>query len=233
MTVTDSVVRQLHSRLKQIADMEGQIARAPKLIEVARGKVQQASSDLSNCRDTIKKKRMDADRKQLQQKEREAKLLDYTGKMNAAKNNREYQSLKEQIAADTQANSVLSDEIFETLEEIDALQAEQKLLEQKLKLIEEECEKNVAQIQTRLKTVHEDLLSAKSLLASDLTKLPGDFISEFNRLVNTRNADSFAEIDGDSCGGCYNALPPRVRDVLRQGQPTLCPSCGRMLYRPE
>ncbi len=128
---------------------------------------------------------------------------------------------------------MLSDEIFETLEEIDALQAEQKLLEQKLKLIEEECEKNVAQIQTRLKTVHEDLLSAKSLLASDLTKLPGDFISEFNRLVNTRNADSFAEIDGDSCGGCYNALPPRVRDVLRQGQPTLCPSCGRMLYRPE
>ena len=233
MAVTDSVVRQLHARLKQIADMEGQIARAPKLIEVARGKVQQAASDLSNCRDSIKKKRMDADRKQLQQKERESKLLDYTGKMNAAKNNREYQSLKEQIAADTQANSVLSDEIFETLEEIDALQAEQKQLEEKLKLTEADCEKSVSQIQARMQTVHEDLISAKSQLASTLKELPADFVGEFYRLVNTRNADAFAEMDGDSCGGCYNALPPRVRDSLRQGQPTLCPSCGRLLYRPE
>ncbi|XZE21369.1 zinc ribbon domain-containing protein [Pirellulaceae bacterium SH449] len=233
MKVTDSIIRQLHARLKQIADMEGQIARAPKLIEVARSKVQSATVDLANCRETIKKKRMEADRRQLQQKEREAKLLDYNGKMNAAKNNREYQSFKEQIAADTQANSVLSDEIFETLEEIDALQALSIQLDEKLQLTTAECEKNVGQIEARLNVVQEDLVLAKSQLATSLSELPNDFVNEFQRLVSSRNADAFAEMDGESCGGCYNALPPRVRDTLRQGQPILCPSCGRLLYRPD
>lgn len=233
MKVTDSIVRQLHARLKQIADMEGQIARSPKLMEIARSKVQSATDELSRCRETIKTKKMEADRKQLQQKEREAKLLDFTGKMNAAKNNREYQSFREQIAADTQANSVLSDEIFETLEEIDALQAQLLQLEEKLQLSRAECEKNVNQIEARLKIVEEDLVLAKSQLTTSLSELPGDFVNEFQRLVGSRSADAFAEMDGESCGGCYNALPPRVRDTLRQGQPILCPSCGRLLYRPD
>jgi predicted nucleic acid-binding Zn-ribbon protein len=176
---------------------------------------------------------MEVDRKQLQQKEREAKLLDFTGKMNTAKNNREYQAFREQIAADTQANSVLSDEIFETLEELDALQAQLLQLTEKLELTRTECEKHVSQIEARLKVVEGDLVLAKAQLETSLGELPNDFVNEFQRLVSSRHADAFAEMDGESCGGCYNALPPKVRDTLRQGQPILCPSCGRLLYRPE
>jgi hypothetical protein len=46
---------------------------------------------------------LEADRKQLQQREREAKIYEWQGKLNAATNNREYQTIKEQIAADTEA----------------------------------------------------------------------------------------------------------------------------------
>ena len=56
--------------------------------------------------------RVEADSKQLQMKEREEKIVNLQGKLNAAKENREYQALKDQIAADKQANVVLSDEIL-------------------------------------------------------------------------------------------------------------------------
>ncbi len=62
--------------------------------------------------------------KQLQLREREARIKDLQVKLNTCSSNREYQALKEQIAADQQANSVLSDEILEALERIDVLQAE-------------------------------------------------------------------------------------------------------------
>ena len=65
---------------------------------------------------------MAADQKQLQLKAGEEKIKDLKRKLNAAASNREYQILKEQIAADDMAKSVLEDEIIEALEKIDQFQ---------------------------------------------------------------------------------------------------------------
>ena len=102
----------------QIAEMKTQVERGPKQVKAAILQVEASRNALQTCKDATKKKKMDADRKQLQLREREAKIHDWEGKMNAAKNNREFQAIKEQIAADSQANNVLSDEILEILEEI-------------------------------------------------------------------------------------------------------------------
>ncbi len=50
------------------------------------------------------------------------RIVDLEGKLNTAASNREFSLLKEQIAADEQANSVLSDEILEALEQLDLMQ---------------------------------------------------------------------------------------------------------------
>jgi predicted nucleic acid-binding Zn-ribbon protein len=176
---------------------------------------------------------MEADRKQLQQREREGKLRDLTGKMNAAKNNREYQTLKEQIAADEKANSVLSDEIFEASEEVDALQGTMPGLEERVQLAEAEKTKMVALVEKKLESLHIDLNRVQSELAELENSLPSEFSVEYRRIVNARGMDALCPIDGNSCGGCYTNVTPRVLDRLRMGHPCICPSCGRMLYRPE
>ena len=65
-------------------------------------------------------------RKQLQLKSREAQIDQLQTKLNTAASNREFNLLKEQIAADKQANSVLSDEILEAMDEIDGLEIKLK-----------------------------------------------------------------------------------------------------------
>ena len=67
--------------------------------------------------------RVATDQKQLQLKSDEQKIKDHRAKLNAAASNREYQILKEQIAADEMTNSVLEDEIIEAMEKVDQLQA--------------------------------------------------------------------------------------------------------------
>ena len=233
MNVSDSVVRLLHLSLTQISELTNQIERGPKQISAAEGIVKTAKQSLQDCRDAIKQKKMEADRKQLQQREREVKLRDLAGKMNAAKNNREYQTLKEQIAADEKANSVLSDEIFEASEEVDSLQSTVPGLEERVKLAEEEKTRTIVAVEKKLESLHADLRRVPMELEELENSLPSEFATEYKRLVNSRGMDALCPIDGNSCGGCYTNVTPRVLDRLRMGHPCICPSCGRMLYRPE
>ncbi len=233
MIVSDSVVRNLHQHLVQIADMKNQIERGPRQVKAAILQVETAKDALQKCKESIKQKKMDADRKQLQLREREAKVHDWEGKMNAAKNNREFQAIKEQIAADTQANSVLSDEILEILEEIDSLQINSKGFDEKLKLTEAEKVKTESTVAQKLAVLNQDLERVEGSLAGLEKQLTPEFLVQYKRLVSNRSEDSMAPLDDVSCGGCYTSLPPKILDSLRKEQAISCPSCGRLLYRPE
>ena len=233
MNVNDSVVRNLHQHLVQIADIQSQIERGPRQVKAAILQVDTAREALQKCKDTIKQKKMDADRKQLQLREREAKVHDWEGKMNVAKNNREFQAIKEQIAADSQANSVLSDEILEILEEIDSLQIASKGFGEKLKLFETERVKTESTVSERLAGLSTELERVQVNLTNLEKQLTADFLVQYKRLVSNRSEDSMAALDDVSCGGCNTGLPPRILDSLRKEQAIVCPSCGRLLYRPE
>ena len=233
MNVNDSVVRNLHQHLVQIADIKSQIERGPRQVKAAILQVDTVREALQKCKDTIKQKKMDADRKQLQLRELEAKVHDWEGKMNLAKNNREFQVIKEQIAADSQANSVLSDEILEILEEIDSLQIASKGFDEKLKLIEAEKVKTESTVSERLVTLNSELERVQGNLTDLEKQLTADFLVQYKRLVSNRSEDSMAALDDVSCGGCNTGLPPRILDSLRKEQAIVCPSCGRLLYRPE
>ncbi|MFY7876243.1 MAG: zinc ribbon domain-containing protein, partial [Pirellula sp.] len=210
MNVSDTLVRALHQTLLQIAEIKSQIERGPRQIKAAQIQVDSAKDALQKCRDTIKQKRMDADRKQLQLREREAKIHDWEGKMNSATNNREFQAIKEQIAADTQANNVLSDEILEILEENDSLQISLKDYEEKLKLIEADKVKIDSTVAKRIATLKEELLRVEGNLAGTEKQLSTDFMVDYKRLVSSRGEDAMASLDDASCGGCNTGLTPRI-----------------------
>ena len=94
--------------------------------------------------------RMSSDEKELQLKEREGRIQDVRLKLNSATNNKEYQAFIEQIAADDQANSVLSDEILELLDKVSDEQAKVATAEENLNKGKEE----LAQANERVASSH-------------------------------------------------------------------------------
>src|SRR5256885_1646427 len=125
-------LRTLHRIHRQHTDLKERLSRGPRQIQVAETSVKKTEADLAQAKDVYKQAKMSADDKQLQLKHRESKLVDLQAKLNMAQSNKEYQLLKDQMAADNQANSVLADEILETLEKIDVLQAAVKTAESNL-----------------------------------------------------------------------------------------------------
>ncbi len=124
MTVSASALRELHRIHRQITDLKGQLGRGPRQVRAAEALLERLETALTAAKEALTHTRVSADGKQLQLREREQRIEDLQVKLNTCNSNREYQALKEQIAADQQANSVLSDEILEALEKIDVLQAE-------------------------------------------------------------------------------------------------------------
>ncbi len=227
------ILRRLHRILRQKADIRSQLDRGPRTVKAAKNVWDIASQSLAAHRDEIKKKRMDADRMQLQLRTREAKIFELEGKMNMAKGNREYQTLKEQIAADQQANLVMSDEILETLEEIDRLVGLTAGFEERVRLTESEAKKIEATTEERKAILEADLERISNDLRETEARLTGELKKTYQRLVEVRAEEALAPLEGRACGGCNTSLSPRILDRLRMNEPMICTSCACLIYLPE
>ncbi len=90
MSLAPGALEELHRIHRQLTDVSERIAAGPKQIKAAEAAVAKADQEVTTSKEAYKKARMTADEKQLQLKQREAKLKDLQGKLNAAESNREY-----------------------------------------------------------------------------------------------------------------------------------------------
>jgi predicted nucleic acid-binding Zn-ribbon protein len=188
---------------------------------------------LGQAKDAYRQAKMSADEKQLQLKHREAKLVDLQAKLNMAQSNKEYQLLKDQMAADKQANSVLADEILEALERIDQLQAAVRTSEGNLVKFKDELDKTRKRINEQQQGLESELARVRGELKAAEDQLVGDFKDNYMRLSRSMGEDSLAPVENECCGGCSQTLTAQTLNLLKLDRPVFCKSCGRLLYLPE
>lgn len=228
-----TALRELHRIHRQLADLRGRIARGPKQVQAAEGSFKKFEADLAKAKETYKQAKLGADEKQLQLRSREMKIVDLRVKLHQAESNQVYQTLKDQIAADEKANSVLADEILEALENLDTYQAnigEANINVAKAKEELEKTRQRVADVQQQLEG---ELSTALQELQRVEAELPEDFRIEYLRMSKAKGEDALAPLEGESCGGCYQMLSPQTVNQLHLGKAVFCPSCGRLLYLGE
>lgn len=230
MKIPSAQLRELHRLLKQRQDFRNQLERGPRQLAAKAALVTNAAAALDAAKLKLRELKMSCDRMQLQLRDRENKIAGLDVKMNQAASNREYQTLKEQIAADKQANNVLSDEILETLEQIDAAVKGVADAEAKLKTMQSEEITFKQQINQKMEVVKSELQRVSEAYKAAELLLPDDFMPEYTRVVNARNDEALAGVENSTCGGCYHVLTPKVADRLRLDQVVFCPSCGALLY---
>lgn len=230
--LTDSL-RILHRIHGQLHDLQERLQRGPRQTKIAETAVKKSEGELAAAKDTHRQAKMASDEKHLQLKQREARLHDLQGKLNAANNNKEYQLLKDQIAADRQANSVLADEILESMERIDQLQAAIKVADENLAKTKEEFNKVRKRMEEQQQGLESELARVQGELNAAEALVPETFRDDYLRLARAMGADCMAPIDGESCGGCFTIMSPQVHDLIRRDKPVFCKSCGRLVYLPE
>ncbi len=231
--ISTELLRTLHRTHRQRSDLNGQLQRGPLQIKAGEAIVAKAQSDLGEARETLKRARIASDEKQLQLKSRELRIEGLEAKLNVAASNREFSTLKEQIAADKQANSVLSDEILEALEQLDELEAQVAVFSDGFATAQSEHEIRVRSVEEKMVTQKEDLARVEALLADSEAKIPSAARTDYDRLTAAKGEDALAPVDAGSCGGCYQTLTTQYIDRLQLSRLIRCPNCNAFLYLPE
>lgn len=232
MSPTCAGMKQLHDLRLKLREISDQLERGPRQLAVRKQSIEKKKEELESIRSRLKQKKVAADQKNLQLKSSEARIYDLNGKLNIAANNREYEALRSQIAADTMAKSVLEDEILEALETVDGTQMEVKKVELDVAAIEVEMQKLTAEFQAKEAGLKEQA-AALQLQVSEAEKiLPPEVVPQYRRLVQAYGADALAQVVNKSCSECYVSVTAQVYMELRSGKIRFC-TCGRLNYVAE
>ncbi|MDA7979274.1 MAG: phospholipase [Pirellulales bacterium] len=233
MAMTSDQIRTLHRIHRQLEHLEDRRARGPRQMQAQSAGVKKLEGDHAQAKSVAQAARMAADQKQLQLKSNEGKIEDLQVKLNTANSNKEYQALKEQIAADKMANSVLEDEILESMDKIEELQVAVRQAQERLEKGKAELVKLEGSIVEQLNLIEGDIKRLSAELAQAEASLPDDFRATYDRLVKSMGADAMAEVEGEICSGCFTRIPPNKISQMMLSHEVTCLSCGRLLYLPE
>jgi uncharacterized protein len=233
MTVTAAALRELHRIHQQLSDLRDRVERGPKQIRARDANVAQLKTKLDEARQKVQQTQMAIDRKQLDLKSSEQKLVDARVKLNAANSNKEYQAFLEQIAAAEMAGSVLSDEILESMERLDSLSAAVKDAEKTVAAGKQDLERTRREVDDSAASLRADIARLEAELANAETSLHGEFKIDYERVIRSKGAEGLASTEDGVCGSCGQQITLNMQNELMLSKPIFCKSCGCLLYLAE
>jgi predicted nucleic acid-binding Zn-ribbon protein len=231
--VTTEALRGLHGIHRQLTDLNARLRRGPNLVRAHEANVQRQQDELARLQEETKTARIASDAKQGQLRDGEERVKKLQEQLLTASSNREYQALKEQIAAIEMTNSILEDEILEGLDKLDQLAEKITHAEAVLIKVRTEAQKNAQEVQQEEPLIQGDIERLEAELKASENELPADFRAIYDRLVHARGEDALTSVEGEYCSGCHQHVPLNMVNDLMLAKPILCKSCGRLLYLPE
>ena len=128
---------------------------------------------------------------------------------------------------------MLSDEILETLEQIDVLEEALRQAEAELSRQQSDHESRTKEIESKMRSLQSELERVESELEESEKKIPAAALQDYKRLTKARGEEALAPVESDSCGGCCQTLTMQYIERLRMSFLIRCPNCNAFLYFPE
>jgi len=223
-------IHRLHTQLETVRE---KLESGPRKIAAQERILKQKEEELAGCKEKLLELRKSADAKSLQLKTNEAKILDLKAKLNAASSNKEYDIISSQIEADQMANSVLEDEILDSLDKVDQGKQDIEAAETAIGAQKSQIEATQREVDASRQGLETEAAKLESALTEKEAGLPSEVIDQYRRLVSAHGAGALASVENDACTACYAILSPQERVALNVGKILFCRSCGRIMYLDE
>ena len=165
----------------------------------------------------------------------ESSIEKYKEQQNNVRTNREYDSLSKEIEFQTLEIELANKRIKEAKAKVDGkkeiLAENQEKLDARsadLKLKQDELESIVAETEKEEKGLEADSTKAEKIIDERL-------LIAYKRVRGSmRNGLAVVSVERESCGGCFNSIPPQRQLEIRLRKKVLvCEHCGRILVDPD
>jgi predicted nucleic acid-binding Zn-ribbon protein len=231
MAVPAELLETLHRIHRQLGDLRDRRERGPRQVKAREANVAKLEAELTAAQDAVKHAKVAGDRKQLDLKASEQRIADWKVKLNTCNSNKEFQTMKEQIAAAEMAGSVLQDEILESMERVDQLEVVVKNAKERLAASKTDLSKFRDAVTQESQVVAGDIKRLEGELAEAEKTLPADFRGDYDRVIRAKGADGMARMEDGTCEGCGQSITLNQQNYLMLSKAVFCTACGRLLYR--
>jgi len=201
----------------EVQDLEDEIAGLDTRIKKMQEEAKEMDTDVSDRKNAMK--------------EAEAAILRFKDQQNNVRNNREFESLAKEIEFQELEIKLHDKRIKEAKirivskkEVLDEAKDRLEMRREDLKIKQGELDEIVGETQKEEETLIAESKKAKAAIDDRL-------IAAYDRLRdNAKNGLAVVSVDRDSCGGCFNKIPPqRQLDIDSKKKVIVCEHCGRIL----
>lgn len=221
-------LQKIDSKIDEIQTLKGELPMEVKDLEDEIEGLQTRINNIDAEIDSINKfiaQKTDA------KKEAQALIKKYEKQQDNVKNNREFEAINKEMEMqelEVKLNEKhIKDATFELKDrEVLRNRTQEKIseLEEALKIKKAELEKIIAETEKE-----EKQLTTKSEGAKE--KVDARLLTAYERIRKSyKNGLAVVPIVRDSCGGCFNIIPPQRQSEIRQRKKIIiCEHCGRVL----
>jgi predicted nucleic acid-binding Zn-ribbon protein len=221
-------IQKIDSKIDEIKTMKGELPMEVKDLE---DEIEGLQTRINNTDAEINSINTFVETKSTAKKDAQALIKKYEKQQDNVKNNREFEAINKEIEMqelEVRLNEKhVKDANFEQKDRLNSrIKTEEKIkdVEEALKVKRSELEKITADTEKE-----EKVLSKKSEEAKE--KVDPRLLSAYDRIRSSyRNGLAVVPIIRDSCGGCFNVIPPQRQSEIRQHKKIIvCEHCGRIL----
>jgi predicted nucleic acid-binding Zn-ribbon protein len=221
-------LQKIDSKRDEIKTLKGELPMEVKdledEIEGLQTRIQNIDAEIGSINSFIEQK---TDGK----KEATALIKKYEKQQDAVKNNREFEAINKEMELQELEVKLNEKHIKDANFELKERGAQRSKTEDKIKDVEEvlkgkrkELEKIIGETEKEEKVLEEKSDDAK-------TKVDPRLLAAYERIRGSySNGLAVVPILRDSCGGCFNVIPPQRQSEIRQHKKIIvCEHCGRVL----
>jgi len=225
-------LQKIDSKIDEINKLRGELPMEVKDLEDEIAGLQTRINNIDNEIEVINR---DITRKQNAQVEARELLKKYEKQQNNVKNSREFEAINKEIELQEleirACEKKIKDANAEKVEQEsskDAIKAMIAEKEEVLKLKQGELQKIIAETEKEEST----LLVKREKAALDVEPR---LLLSYNKIrTSYRNGLAVVPVERDSCGGCFNVIPPqRQSDIRLRKKMIVCEHCGRIMIDGE
>ncbi len=225
-------LQKIDSEIDRIRTIRGEL---PLEVQDLEDELTGLDTRLKKLADEIKEMEQEVSDRKNAVKEAEGAIAKYKEQQKNVRNNREYESLDKEIefqgleiklhekrSKEAKANIVNKKEIYEEAK------SRYDLRKGDLTTKQNELDEIIGETKKEEEGLLEKSDKAKSLIDERL-------VTAYSRLRNNaKNGLAVVPVDRDSCGGCFNKIPPqRQLDIQSKKKVIVCEHCGRILVPSE
>jgi len=225
-------LQKIDSKIDEIKTLKGELPMEVKDLEDEIAGLQTRISNISTDIEGINNfiaQRTEA------KKEALAMVKKYEKQQDNVKNNREFEALSKEMEMQELEAKLCDKHIKDANFELKERMAQRTATEEKVSVVEDtlkakkkELEKIIVETEKEEQVLNEQSAAAKE-------KVDERLLSAYERIRGSySNGLAVVPIHRDSCGGCFNVIPPQRQSEIRQRKKIIvCEHCGRVLVDSE